>query len=252
MNAELFSVDNKVAIITGASRGIGRTLAEGFLQHGARVSLVSRSAEPLQELVAAFPDTARDIACDIAEPGMGAQICDETLEQFDGIDVLINCAGVSGGTDDPYGDEVWDRTLDVNLKAAFQISRAACEIMSECGGGSIINIASIGAILGFPNNPAYQASKAGLKHLTKALARDWGAHGIRVNTVCPGYFPTAMTQATHSKPELQRERSERSMLGRWGECRELLGPCLFLASEAASFVTASDLVVDGGWSARGL
>jgi len=252
MNSELFSVNDKVVIITGASRGIGHTLAAGFLEHGARVTMVARSAEPLQQLAAAFPATALDIACDIGQADASTRICDDALERFETIDTLINCAGVSGGGDDPYSDAVWDRTMAVNLRAAFRISRAVCEIMSERGGGSIINIASIGALLGFPNNPSYQASKAGLRHLTKALARDWGPHGIRVNTVCPGYFPTEMTQATYSQPELHAERSTRSMLGRWGDCRELLGPCLFLASEASSFVTASDVVVDGGWSARGL
>ncbi|MEO1997130.1 MAG: SDR family oxidoreductase, partial [Planctomycetaceae bacterium] len=197
MNCELFSVDHKVVIITGASRGIGRTLAEGFLEHGSRVTLVARSAEPLQQLAAAYPDTALDLPCDIGQPETSTRICDETLERFHTIDVLINCAGVSGGEGDPYGDDVWDRTLHVNLKAAFQISRAACEIMSECGGGSIINIASIGAILGFPNNPAYQASKAGLKQLTKALARDWGSQGIRLNAIAPGSTETPMLDRLH-------------------------------------------------------
>lgn len=174
MNSELFSVNDKVVIITGASRGIGQTLAAGFLEHGARVTMVARSPEPLQQLAAAFPATALDISCDISQADSSTRICDDTLERFETIDALINCAGVSGGGDDPYSDAVWDRTLSVNLRAAFRISRAACEIMSEHGGGSIINIASIGAILGFPSNPSYQASKAGLRHLTKALARDWG------------------------------------------------------------------------------
>ena len=124
--------------------------------------------------------------------------------------------------------------------------------MKEKRSGSIINITSLGAELGFPGNPSYVASKGGLKQLGKAMAVDLAQYNIRVNNVCPGYFKTDMTRKSYNDPHLREARNKRIMLGRWGNPSDLVGPCIFLASEAASYITGIDLLVDGGWVAKGL
>ena len=132
------------------------------------------------------------------------------------------------------------------------MAREAAAVMREHGGGSIINIASIAGKLGMPDNPSYQVAKAGLRQLSRAMARDFADDGIRVNAICPGYILTDMTRGSYEDPQRRAERTERTMLGRWGDPNELIGPCLFLASEASSYMTATDLFVDGGWSGKGM
>ncbi len=253
MNGSRFSVDGKTVIVTGASRGIGRAVADGFVAAGANVAFVARSDSILD---VATPETAvrvHSIQCDVTDDGAAERICRETAERFGNINVLVNNAGVTLPGEDTLSDSVWDRTFDVNLKSAFQLSCAVAEVMREADrGGSIINIASIGAMLGFPGNPSYQAAKGGLRQLTKALACDWGTIGIRVNVICPGYIRTEMTAGSYADPQLQADRTNRTMLGRWGEPDDLVGPCLFLASDASAYMTGCELPVDGGWTAKGL
>jgi len=124
--------------------------------------------------------------------------------------------------------------------------------MKKNKSGSIINITSLNAELAFPNNPAYVASKGGLKMLSKALARDWGIYGIRVNNLGPGYIKTDMTEASFNNKTTRKEREERTMLGRWGEVDDLIGPCVFLASDASEYITGQDIYIDGGWLGKGL
>ena len=253
MPSSLFSLDGGVVIVTGASRGLGHAIAQGFLDHQARLVAVARSSS----IRGAFPGAPRDrwlaVQADVTEPGAVARIRDAACERFDRIDVLVNNAGMTRPQDRPYeGDEVWDETLALNLKAPFLLSGAVAETMKRQGGGAIIHIASINAMMGFPGNPSYQASKGGLRQLSRAMARDWGQYNIRVNSICPGYFRTAMGARTYADPVLREERSSRTLLGRWGEPEELVGACIFLASSAASYVTGSDLMVDGGWTAKGL
>lgn len=245
-----FSVEGKTAIVTGASRGIGQAIAEGFLEAGANVVLVARS-DAIHELAARFPDTALAIPCDISESAAAARICGATMDRFSSLDVLINNAGITMPGEEPYSEAAWDRTLDVNLKAAFLLSGAAVQHMKSRG-GSIINIASIGAMLGFAGNPSYQAAKGGMRQMTKAMARDWAEHGIRVNTICPGYIRTDMCAASYADPDLRAERSARMMMDRWGEPDDLVGPCIFFAADASAYVTGIDLPVDGGWTAKGM
>jgi NAD(P)-dependent dehydrogenase (short-subunit alcohol dehydrogenase family) len=143
--------------------------------------------------------------------------------------------------------------MAVNLHAAFQLATMAARVMKkQPQGGVIINITSLGAMLGFPNNPAYVASKGGLRQLTKAMAYDLSRYNIRVNNICPGYMRTDMTRKSYQDQEIKAERDRRIMLGRWGKPEDLVGPCIFLASEASSYITGIDLPVDGGWLAKGL
>ena len=252
MNPNLFSVKDKVVIVTGASRGIGRAVAEAFLDHGSRVVFVARSADMVERIRQQPTDRALAIQCDVAVPGAAERIRDATISKFGRIDVLINNAAISSLEGDPYADETWDRMLNVNLRAAFLLSREVVPVMKQQGNGSIINITSVGALLGFPDNPAYQAAKGGLRQLTRAMARDYGQHKIRINNICPGYVRTAMTAASWADPAKRAVRSSRLMMDRWGEPEDLVGPCIFLASEASAYITGCDLPVDGGWTAKGI
>ena len=170
------------------------------------------------------------------------------------IDVLINNAGISlpNVTRGFYPKKNWDETLAINLSAAFHVSQTVIKYMIKTSKGSIINITSINAEFAFPNNPAYVASKGGLKMLGKALAKDCGKYGIRVNNLGPGYIKTEMTMKSFNDKNKRTARENSTMLGRWGEVDDLLGPCIFLASDASSYVTGQDIYVDGGWSSNGL
>ena len=252
MKPVLFSVKDKVVIVTGASRGIGRVVAEAFLDHGSRVVFVARSADMVERVRQQPTERALAIQCDVAVPGAAERIRDATMSTFGRIDVLINNAAIALGGEDPYAEETWDRTLNVNLRSVFLLSRDVIAVMKQHGGGSIINICSVAALLGFPDNPSYQAAKGGLRQLTKAMARDYAQHNIRINNIFPGYFLTAMTTASWADPVKRAERSSRSMMDRWGEPKELVGPCIFLASEASSYITGCDLPVYGGWTSKGI
>ena len=252
MPASLFDVSEKVVVVTGASRGIGRAVAEGFLDQGARVVLCARSESLTQQVAGYDTDHAQAVRADMAEAESGRQIVDATLGAFGRIDVLINNAAITLPGAPPYDDTTWQTTLDVNLSGAFRMARAAALAMVETGGGSIIHIASIAGIVAMPGNPSYSAAKAGLRHLSKAMANDFATRNVRINTVCPGYIVTDMTRASYDDPDRQAERSSHTMMGRWGQPEELLGPCLFLASDASSYVTGIDLIVDGGWTGKGM
>ena len=138
------------------------------------------------------------------------------------------------------------------LFRSFRCSQTVIKYMMKNKSGSIINFTSINAELAFPNNPAYVASKGGLKMLGKSLAKDWAKHGIRVNNIGPGYFKTDMTKESYENKQMRTKRTERTMLGRWGDMIDIIGPCIFLASDASSYVTGQDIYVDGGWLANGL
>ena len=250
MPADRFSVADRVVIVTGATRGIGRAVAEGFLAAGARVALVGRSESILRQL----DDDARGIAirADVSSAEDRQRICLQTVEQLGNIDVLVNNAGITRSGEGEYLEEDWDATLDVNLKAPFFLSQLVAQGMRDQQGGSIVNIGSIGAWVGMPDNPAYQAAKGGLLQLTRAMARDWAGWKVRVNQVNPGYIHTDMSAASYADPEKHRERADRTMLGRWGTPDDLVGACLFLASAASSYMTGTDITVDGGWTAKGM
>ena len=170
------------------------------------------------------------------------------------IDILINSAGISISFDENIHiqNSYFKKTLDTNLTSVFNLTYAVAEIMKKNKSGSIINITSIASHLGMPNNPAYVASKAGLSGLTRSLSYDFASFGIRVNSLVPGYFSTDMTKDSFEDKKKNKERASRSLLLRWGDPEELIGPAIFLASNASSFITGTDLVVDGGWSIKGL
>lgn len=246
----LFSIDNKIIIVTGGGKGIGQTLSVELAKRGSIVYCLDIKFEKI-------PVRLKQIyskKCDISNISKFEKICKDIFKKHKKIDVLINNAGVTfpSSNNKNYSMNDWYKTIDINLTAAFKCSKAVFEYMYKKRSGCIINITSINAELGFPNNPHYVAAKGGLKMLTKALARDWGIYGIRVNNLGPGYFRTDMTKASYSNLRKRKSRSDRTMLGRWGSVEELVGPTIFLASDASSYITGQDLYVDGGWISNGL
>ncbi len=243
-----FSLRGKVALVTGASRGIGAALANGLASAGARVVGVARSVGPRQ----AFTHPVHYLAADVTKDAQG--LVEQVGRQFGAIDILINAAGVSVTPDGPdQWQAAFDTTLDLNLRAAYALCLATADLMEvKRAGGSIINVTSINSLVGFPGNPAYVAAKGGLRLLTKALAVDLGPKGIRVNALAPGYIHTDMTAASYADPVRHAQRLNHTCLGRWGEVDDLVGAAIFLASDASRYMTGQDLVIDGGWTAKGL
>lgn len=252
MESNIFSVKDKVVIVTGAARGNGRAIAEGFLEFGAIVYFFDllKDVESVVELTK--NSKAHALVGDLRNKTDIDRLVSAVAKENGCIDVLINNAGVSFSSGDCYNEDIWDRTFEINLKGTFLLSSKVSEVMKKKYKGSIINITSLGAELGFPDNPSYVASKGGLKQLGKAMAVDFAKYNIRVNNVCPGYFKTDMTRKSYNDPHLREVRNKRIMLERWGDPSELVGPCIFLASEAAAYITGIDLIVDGGWIAKGL
>ena len=242
--ADLFSLKGKVAVVTGASRGIGHALAEGLSAAGALTVGVSRSASP--------PSFTHPVAYCPADVRSDAEaIVRFAVDRFGTLDILVNAAGITlAQTDADQALQNFDETIAVNLRAPLALALAAAKVMKP--GGTIINLTSIGAHLGFPGNPGYVASKGGLRSLTQALAVDLGPRGIRVNALAPGYIHTDMTAGSYADPEKHEARRRHTCLGRWGEPEDLVGGCVFLASDASRYMTGQSLVIDGGWTAKGL
>ena len=253
---QLFNLTGKSAIVAGAARGIGRAVAQGLASVGVSVALTDVLAEDLQATEQSI--SQRGLRCitvkaDICRHEDRVLLVARTIAAFGQVDILVNVAGITRAhPSESYPAEEWDLTLAVNLTGVFQLCQLVAQDMIQRRAGAIINVSSIGGAQGFPNNPAYQASKSGLLGLTRALATDWAKYNIRVNALCPGYTHTDMTDASFRDPHTHAARAARTMVNRWGRPEEMVGPVIFLASEAASYVTGIDLFVDGGWNSAGL
>jgi NAD(P)-dependent dehydrogenase (short-subunit alcohol dehydrogenase family) len=243
----LFSLDGKVALVGGASRGIGEAIARGLAAAGARVTAFARSAKMGGGQAAGLGYRS----CDVNDSAAVRELVEQVRAEARRIDIYVHAAGVSVpagvGLQSPAA---FEQTLQTNLVSAYS---AAIEVAAKMeAGGSIICITSIGSVLGFPNNPGYVAAKSGLRGLTKSLAIDLASRNIRVNAIAPGYIRTAMTEASYQDPTLNAARMSRMILPRWGSPQDLVGAAIFLASDASSYITGQDLFVDGGWTAKGL
>jgi len=258
MNArDLFDLNGKVALVSGSSRGIGLQMAEALGEMGAKVALTARKQDELdiaRKRLDALAIECVTIAADLAAAGTITNVVGRVLAQWGQIDILVNNAGCNWAAPaEEYPDSGWRKVMDLNLDAAFFLSReVARRAMIPRRGGKIVNIASIAALGGHPphwelNTAAYNASKGGLVALTRALAAEWGQHNINVNAICPGFFPSKMTDVT-----LRRIGSDilgLTPLDRFGGDDDLKGVAVFLASEASRHVTGQILAVDGGFSA---
>jgi len=251
----LFDLTNKTAIVTGSAKENGFTIAKGFLEAGAKIYFVDILDEKLHDSLKLINnDNACAIVADVTKNKDLENMVSTVLSKSGKIDILVNNVGITigGASSENYLSESWNKTFSVNLDSVFKLCQLVGKEMINKKGGSIINVTSIGSELGFPENTAYVSSKGGLKMLTKALARDWAKYNIRVNNLVPGYIRTDMTHKSFNNTKLNKERLNRMMIKRWGEPEDLIGPAIFLASDASSYVTGIDLYVDGGWIANGL
>ena len=248
---DLFDLTGKVAIVTGGSRGIGKEMAEGLVEAGARLMLCARRSEWLDETVQEFLVRGFDVAgmtCDVSKPDEAQSVVDATVEKFGSVDILINNAGISwGAMPEDMPVEKWQQVLDVNLTGCFLFAQSAGRQMLKQNRGSIINIASIAGLTSSANGPfyaGYSASKAGLIGLTRELAASWGRKGIRVNAIAPGFFHSRLADAVIDIYE--RSIQENNVIPRVGDEGELKGVVVFLASDASSYITGQTIAVDGG------
>ncbi len=250
---DAFRLDGRVALITGASSGLGTRFARVLTSVGARVVITARRADRLAELAAEIPG-AVPVACDIADAGDTASMFERAVETCGRIDLLVNNAGTSDGNAAAENEtiEEFDRVVAVNQRAVFQLSTLAARGMIERGAGCIVNIASIhGLVAAAPNaQAAYVASKAAVIGMTRELALQWAKHGVRVNALAPAYFETELTTDMFANDKSLAWIKRNTPMQRPGKIDELDGALLYLASDASSYVTGSTLVVDGGWTAR--
>ena len=254
-------LQHKVALVTGAGSGIGRATAELFAKEGASVLASDINETPVAELVDAIRaegGKAETVTGDVSNSTDAKTIVDTASELFGGLDIVINSAGVSarnalGSSATP--EEIWDRVIEVNLKGTYLISWYAAEGMVKDGNGSIINLASIMGIVGYPqwmNQPfnPYPPSKGGVVQLTKNMAVALAKDGVRVNCICPGFVWSNLTELLTSDSETLRKLEELHPMKRLGQPEEIANVALYLASDESSYVTGSSLVVDGGYTAR--
>jgi NAD(P)-dependent dehydrogenase (short-subunit alcohol dehydrogenase family) len=244
----------KVAVVTGAARGIGLAVAARFLEDGHRVALLDIDAATLAATAATLEprDSVLAIECDVADPGQVAAAIDRIAARFGRIDALVNNAGVAVFKPllETTYDE-WSRVLAVNLTGPFLCTQACAPVMLENGGGAVVNIGSISGLRASTLRVAYGTSKAALMHLTKQQAAELGERGIRVNAVAPGPVDTAMAKAVHT-PDIRAGYHDAIPLNRYGTEREIAAAVAFLCSDAASYVNGQTLAVDGGFDAAGI
>jgi len=254
MILDRFRLDGKVALVTGASAGLGKAIASALAEAGADVAAHGNSREPEAtcEGVRATGRRCLAVRADLSDREAPRRLMEEVLAGLGRLDILVNNAGtIRRAPAAEHSDGDWDHVLDVNLNSVFRLCRAAGRHMIERGGGGkIINIASLLSFQGGVTVPAYAASKGGVAQLTKALANEWARHGVCVNAIAPGYMRTDNTAALQADETRNRQILERIPAGRWGEPEDLAGAAVFLASPASDYLNGHVLVADGGWLGR--
>ena len=252
MGAGLFDLTGDVALVTGASKGLGRAMALGLAKAGCALALCAREAAGLRETRAEAERLgvrAETFAMDVLRKGSVRDAVEAVAASFGKIDVLVNNAGVNvRKTTLELSEEEWDRVLDTNLKGYFLVAQAVAPHMIRRGRGKVIHVSSIFGAVGMNNQLAYACSKGGINQMTKVMAIEWAKQGIAVNAIGPTYFETPLVAALRNDPERFRFINERTPMGRWGQPEELEGTVIFLASKASDFITGQTIYVDGGWT----
>lgn len=251
-----FNLQGKTALVTGAGRGIGQAIAIGLAEAGANVALVSRTQSSLEETASLIRETtnaeAYVIPADVTDRASVEGAIEEVIAKAGTLDILVNNAGMNIRTPAlEVTDEEWDTIVQTNLKSAFLTSQIAGRVMKTQGGGRIINISSVGGHTALRTGVVYGATKAAMIHMTKVLALEWGKYGIQVNSVGPWYIRTPLTEKLLSDKDYLEEIEGRTPLGRIGQLQEVVGPVVFLSSDASSYMTGQTLLVDGGFSIYG-
>lgn len=246
----LFSVNNKIALVTGSSRGLGKFLAKGLAINGAKVIINGRDRESLEETKQEFASEGLNIYTSIFDV-TNQDIIDTEIKKIENeigtIDILVNNAGINHREPlEEISEENWQRVIDINLNGAFRVSKAVAKGMIKQKSGKIINICSMQSEISRPTIAAYAASKGGIKMLTRAMAVDWAKHGIQINGIGPGYFKTEMTKALYEDTKFDSWLCARTPSNRWGDPEELIGALIYLSSSASNYVNGQILYVDGG------
>lgn len=253
MSDDLFSVRDRVTLVSGGSRGIGRAIAAGFAARGAKVVICGRDAESLAATakeISTPESTVTPIVCDVADNKAIDQLVAETVKRHGHIDTLINVAGVNRRKKcEEFTPEDYDFILDINLRGSFFLAQAVGKHMLERGQGNQINVASLNTDRPLKGVLAYALSKAGVGSMTRGMAVEWGPRGVRVNAIAPGFILTDLTNKLWSLPHMQAWNQQNCPMGRLGVPDDMLGTALFLASDASRFMTGQTLYVDGGVTA---
>jgi NAD(P)-dependent dehydrogenase (short-subunit alcohol dehydrogenase family) len=251
MGNAMFSLTGKIAVVTGASRGMGAGIAQAMAEAGADVVVAARSPEPLERVAAAIEATGRHslpVVADVTVPDDINRLVESAVTQFGQIDVLVNNAGgpIFNAPFLETRPEGWDRLIALNLTSVATCCRAVGRHMVERGQGSIINNGSPGVLRPWPGISAYSAAKAAVLNLTQVLAQEWGRSGIRVNMISPGWIRTDVNEAFTANADAAAQIAEDIPLGRWGEIDDIVGAVVWLASKASAYVTGAHIPIDGG------
>jgi NAD(P)-dependent dehydrogenase (short-subunit alcohol dehydrogenase family) len=254
---EPFSLAGQVAIVTGGSRGIGRAIALTFADSGASVALAARGEEELARTakeIEAAGGRAITVPTDVSDPGQCRALVDRTVEELGTLDILVNNAGAAPfmSSFEQTRLEGYEKYFRVNFLSAVYSTKAAAPVFLAKGKGCVLNIASVAGIIATPGEGYYVDAKAALLHFTRTLAHEWATAGIRVNAIAPGWIDTPLNEPLRAIPETNRAILNSIPMGRWGRPEEIAGPALFLCSPAASFITGSVLVADGGQTTSAL
>lgn len=249
--ALVFDLKGRTACVTGASSGLGRVAANALVTAGARVIGVARRQTELEEWQQEAGGETAAVVADLADRDQFDTTVEAIIAPFGAPDILVNAAGINTRqTADDVTPANWDLTLDLNLRVPFFLAQAFAPAMRQNGWGRIVNFASLQSRRAFPAGIAYGASKGGVEQLTRAMAEAWSGHGINANALAPGFFPTELTAAVFNDPVKAEANARQTCIGRNGRPEDLVGPLLFLCSDASAYVTGQVLFVDGGFTAK--